>query len=96
MQIENDCDCFREMIFVVNVTEKSFFGYLKKNKTDEGYNKLLLELITPPINEKTGKKTTISHWNRTDKIVIAPYRFHYYLERMYNELNESAFINNKF
>ena len=93
---DNECRCFREIIFLVNVTEKSFFRYSKKNKTDEGYNKLLLELLTPPINVKTGKKTTISHWNRTDQIVIAPYRFHYYLERTYNELYESAFINNKF
>ena len=37
-----------ETILVVNINEKSFFRYNPKNETDTGYNKLLLELLTPP------------------------------------------------
>jgi hypothetical protein len=70
-----------DTILIVNINEKSFFRYNKKNETDTGYNKLLLELLTPP-----DKKTTISHWLRTDKIVFAPKHIESYVERTYNEL----------
>jgi hypothetical protein len=70
-----------ETIFIVNITEYSFFRYEKKDENDFGYNKLLLELLTPP-----DKKSPISHWAKTDKIVIAKQYFKIYLERIYNEL----------
>ena len=70
-----------ETIFIVNLNESAFFRYNKKNETDLGYNKLLLELLTPP-----DKKTSESHWRRDDKIVFAPTHLHNYLERTYNEL----------
>jgi hypothetical protein len=75
-----------EEIFIVNLNEKSFFRYIKKDETDCGYNKLLLELLIPPnINTK------ISHWMRSDKIVFAPKHLHKYVEQTYNELGENAF-----
>ena len=70
-----------ETILIVNINEKSFFRYNKKNETDTGYNKLLLELLTPP-----DKDSKISHWFRTDKIVFAPKHIESYVERVYNEL----------
>jgi hypothetical protein len=53
-----------ETIFIVNLTQSSFFRYKKKNENDDGYNKILLELVTP--------WPEISHWSREDKIIIAP------------------------
>lgn len=70
-----------ETIFIVNNTEHSFFRYEKKHDNDFGYNKLLLELLTPP-----DKKSPISHWAKTDNIVIVKQHFKMYLERIYNEL----------
>jgi hypothetical protein len=70
-----------ETIFIVNLNVSSFFRYNKKNDTDIGYNKILLELTTPP-----NEKTDISHWLRSDKIVLAPKHLHNYLERTYNEI----------
>lgn len=75
-----------EEVFIVNLNEKSFFRYLKKDETDSGYNKLLLNLLTPP-----NVNTKISHWMRTDKIVFAPKHLHKYLEQTYNELGKTAF-----
>ena len=70
-----------ETIFIVNLTEYSFFRYEKKDENDFGYNKLLLELLTPP-----DKESPISHWAKTETIVIAKQHFKIYLERIYNEL----------
>ena len=72
-----------ETIFIVNINENSFFRYTKKNETDLGYKKIVLELLTPP-----HEKTKDSHWLRTDKIVFAPQKkeIYHYLERYYNEL----------
>jgi hypothetical protein len=75
-----------EEVFIVNLNEKSFFRYLKKDETDSGYNKLLLNLLTPP-----NVNTKISHWMRTDKIVFAPKHLHKYVEQTYNELGKTAF-----
>ena len=82
LQNENE----NEEVFIVNLNEKSFFRYLKKDETDRGYNKLLLNLLTPP-----NVNTKISHWMRTDKIVFAPKHLHKYLEQTYNELGKTAF-----
>jgi hypothetical protein len=73
-----------ETIFVVNVTQTAFFRY---SRSDGGYNKLLLELLTPqPSDENSDEETCLSHWSRKDKIVIAPKHMHDYIERTYNEL----------
>jgi hypothetical protein len=70
-----------ETIYIVNINAYSFFRYDKKDAYDFGYNKLLLELLTPP-----DKNESYSHWNRTDKIVFAPKHLKNYLEKSYNEL----------
>ena len=70
-----------ETIFIVNITTTAFFRYNKINEADTGYNKFLLELVTPP-----NDKTNYSHWNRKDKIVCAPKHLHNYIERTYCEL----------
>lgn len=70
-----------ETIFIVNLDESAFFRYNKIDENDCEYNKILLELLTPP-----NKKTKYSHWSRSDKIVFAPKHLHNYLERTYNEL----------
>ena len=70
-----------QVIFIANTNEQSFFRYYKKNETDNGYNKLLLELLTPP-----GDNTKFSHWKRTDKIVFCPNNLHNYIEKNFNEL----------
>jgi hypothetical protein len=75
-----------ETIFITNVTQYAFFRYNKKHESDTGYNKLLLELLTPPFEEDSNKKSAYSHWDRKDKIVIAPKNTHEYVERLYNEL----------
>lgn len=61
--------------------ERAFFRYTKKSESDKGYNKLLVELFTPP-----AKNSSYSHWKREDKIVLAPENTHNYLERLYNEI----------
>jgi len=62
-----------ETIYIVNITESSFFRYNKKNENDDGYKKILLDLVTPPpISIFTTIKSSNSHWSREDKIVIAP------------------------
>ena len=68
-----------ETIFIANVTRSTFFRYEKENESDTGYKKLLLDLLTP-------QKDNISHWDRKDKIVLAPKKTFKYLERYYNEL----------
>ena len=75
-----------EEVFIVNLNEKSFFRYSKKDETDSVYNKLLLNLLTPP-----NVNTKISHWMITDKIVFAPKHLHKYIEQTYNELGKTAF-----
>jgi hypothetical protein len=70
-----------ETTFIVNVHQQSFFRYAKKATNDTEYNKILLELLTPP--KKGGKS---SHWSRKDKIIFAPHTMHCYLEKTYNEL----------
>jgi hypothetical protein len=69
-----------ETIFIVNNNQQSFFRYTKTDNNDTKYNKILLELLTPP------KKGGLSHWSRTDKIIFAPHTVHGYLEKTYNEL----------
>ena len=85
-ELQNKNENENEEVFIVNLNEKSFFRYLKKDETDRGYNKLLLNLLTPP-----NVNTKISHWMRTDKIVFAPKHLHKYLEQTYNELGKTAF-----
>jgi hypothetical protein len=68
-------------LLIVNLTTESFFRYSIKNNTDIGYNKILLELLTPP-----DKISTYSHWSREDNIKICPKHLHNYIEKKYNEL----------
>lgn len=70
-----------ETIYIVNVNEHSFFRYNKKNENDNGYNKFLKQLLTPP-----DKTNNYSHWNRNDKIVFGSEHLKKYLEKTYNEL----------
>ena len=67
-------------MFIVNLTTKSFFRYSMKNETDKGYNKYLLQLLTPPDND------TYSHWFREDKIVFCPKHLYDYVEKNYAEI----------
>lgn len=68
------------VLFVVNLTTKSFFRYSMKNETDKGYNKILLQLLTPPDKDK------YSHWFREDKIVFCPKHLYNYVEKNYGEI----------
>ena len=80
-----------ETIYIVNITEKSFFKYIQNDTNDIKYKKKLLELLTPPKIYSSMFDTFIrseySHWNRSDHIVIAPENLHEYLEKTYNELH---------
>ena len=67
-------------MYIVNLTTKSFFRYSLENETDEGYNKYLLHLSTPPDNGR------YSHWFREDKIVFCPKHLHDYVEKNYAEI----------
>ena len=67
-------------VFIVNLTTQSFIRYSMKNETDKGYNKKLLELLTPE------DKGSYSHWFRSDKIVFCPKNLYHYVEKNYNEL----------
>lgn len=69
-----------ETIIIVNHDKKSFFCYVKQYKNDKGYNKILLELLTPP------NKSTISHWSRSDNIAFAQTYLHNYIKKTYNEI----------
>lgn len=68
-----------ETLFIFNANQNSFFRYRKQNKNDLGYNKILLELITP-------YQEPLSHWSREDKIILVPPHLHTYVEKIYNEL----------
>ncbi len=70
-----------ELIFIVNVSQQSFFRYYKKNEIDTKYTKILSELLSPP-----DKKTKYSHWSKEDKIVFCPTHLQEYINRIYNEL----------
>jgi hypothetical protein len=70
-----------ETILIVNITQSAFFRYSKKQESDTNYNKILLELLTPPPD------TLLSHWDRRDRIVFAPINTHEYVERNFCELH---------
>lgn len=68
-------------MFIVNLTTNSFFRYSMQNQTDKGYNKLLLQLLTPPT-----KNDTVSHWSRNDKIVFCPKHLENFVQQNYSEI----------
>jgi hypothetical protein len=69
-------------IFIVNLTTNEFFRYFMKNEIDKGYNKQLLELLTPPDEEDK-----YSHWSREeDKIVFCPKHLYNYVGKNYCEI----------
>jgi len=74
-----------ETIFILNLTQSSFFRYNKKNTTDVGYNKFLLELVTPPEDNILGTQN-LSHWGKEDKIIFVPNHLLEYVNKRYNEL----------
>lgn len=67
-------------LFIVNLTTQSFFRYSMENENDKGYNKKLLELLTPD------DKENYSHWFREDKIVFCPKKLCKYVEQNYSEI----------
>ena len=67
-------------ILIVNLTTQSFFSYFMENDTDKGYNRKLMELLTPP------RKQMNSHWSRNDKIVFCPTHLRTYVEKNYGKL----------
>lgn len=67
-------------IFIVNLTTNAFFRYFMKNEIYKGYNTKLLELLTPPDEDK------YSHWSREDKIVFCPKHLYNYVEKNYCEI----------
>jgi len=75
-----------ETIFVLNLTQQSFFRYTKENNEDKGYNKTLLGLITPPKKNLLEDNVGLSHWERKDKIVFVPKHLMEYVERKYGEI----------
>ena len=75
-----------ETIFILNVTQQSFFRYTKENNEDKGYNKILLGLITPPKNNILEDNIGLAHWGRGDKIVFVPKKLIPYVEKKYGEI----------
>lgn len=69
-----------EEIFIVNITERSFFRSYKKDENDLSYKRFLLDLLTIPEGDSH------SHWSRSDKIVICPKHIHKYVEMTYGEI----------
>ena len=70
------------IVYIVNVTEHSFFRCMKKQ-----YKPLLKELLTPPVYSISGE----SHWRRDDKIIFAPDHLKWYVEKTCSEIHPSAF-----
>jgi hypothetical protein len=77
-----------ETILVLNLTQETFFRYTKKNSEDNGYNKILLEFLTPPKENLLQDTVGLSHWERRDKIVFVPKKLIEYVEKKYGEINK--------
>jgi hypothetical protein len=77
-----------ETILVLNLTQETFFRYTKKNSEDKGYNKILLEFLTPPKETLLKDTEGLSHWERGDKIVFVPKKLIEYVEKKYGEINK--------
>jgi hypothetical protein len=75
-----------ETIFILNLTQETFFRYTKKNNEDKGYNKKLLDLITPPKKNILEDNEGLSNWERGDKIVFVPEKLMQFVERNYGEI----------
>jgi hypothetical protein len=75
-----------ETIAVLNLTQETFFCYTKKNTEDKGYNKILLEFLTPPKENLLQDTLGLSHWERGDKIVFVPKKLIKYVEKKYGEI----------
>jgi hypothetical protein len=73
-----------ETIFIVNLNVSSFFRYNKINIYDDGYDEILLNILTPIEDDFSFE--SFSHWSRTDKIIIAPKHLHSHIEKIYGEL----------
>jgi hypothetical protein len=54
------------------------------NRKDKGYNKKLLQLLTPP--NPTTNGNNYSHWLREDKIVFCPVHLYDYVEKNFAEI----------
>jgi hypothetical protein len=70
-----------EQLFILNLTRDTFFRYNKVSPEDDGHNKILQELLTPPT-----PKEKISHWARTDRVIMVPKHLHDHVNKYYREL----------
>jgi hypothetical protein len=68
------------VLFILNLTQGSFFRYQQLSEDDTNYNKILLQLLTPP------KKSGLSHWDRKDHIIFVPPHLYDHVNKFYNEL----------
>ncbi len=64
------------MQLVLNLTRSSFIVIINSAE----YNKKMNELLTP------FGRNTLSHWDKTDKIVIVPEKLNEYVIKTYNEI----------
>jgi len=80
-----------EIVFILNLTQGEFFRYTRDNKEDNGYNKILSGLITPPKKKLLGEEEDdpVSYWAKTDKIVFVPRRLMCHVEKNYGEINRN-------
>ena len=69
-----------DKILILNLTCNTFFRYNKASEEDVGYNKILADLLQPDSKEK------VSHWKKTDKIILVPKHLYHYVNKTYGEL----------
>jgi hypothetical protein len=75
-----------ETIFILNLSQETFFRYTKNNVLDLEYNKILSELVTKPEEILLKTTTDLSHWDRKDKIIFVPKHLMGYVEKKYGEI----------
>lgn len=78
-----------EIVFILNLTQGEFFRYTRENKEDNGYNKIISDLITPPKIGVLEENDPFSYWAKTDKIVFVPKHLMDHVERNYGEINRT-------
>jgi hypothetical protein len=66
------------MLLILNLTQSAFIR-VDGIKTME-YNQKMNELLT------IFEKDDLSHWNKTDKIIIVPENLNDYVEKIYGEI----------
>lgn len=75
------------LIFILNLTQGSFFRYQQASEDDTNYNKILLQLLRPAKTPILKGDKGLSHWDRSDKIIFVPQHLYEHVNKFYNELH---------